>query len=188
MIASIFNGVLGYILMLGPLVLLHELGHYLVGRWCGVHADAFSIGFGSEIFGWTDKRGTRWKVSWLPLGGYVKFAGDMNAASMPIDDIPLSLAERERCFQFKPLWQRAAIVAAGPVTNLLIALTIFAAFNIAFGRYVADPVIKAFPQHSAAQAAGLQLGDRIIAIDGAKTPISMMSRCMSRPSPARPFR
>lgn len=170
MLGSIFNGILGYILMLGPLVLLHELGHYLVGRWCGVHADAFSIGFGKEIFGWTDGRGTRWKVSWLPLGGYVKFAGDMNAASMPIDDIPLSLAERERCFQFKPLWQRAAIVAAGPVTNLLIALVIFAAFNIAFGRYVADPVIKAFPQHSAAQAAGLQLGDRIIAIDGAKTP------------------
>jgi regulator of sigma E protease len=166
----LLNSVLGYILMLGPLVLLHELGHYLVGRWCGVHAEAFSIGFGKEIFGWTDRKGTRWKVSWLPLGGYVKFAGDMTAASMPIDEIPLSLEERERCFQFKPLWQRAAIVAAGPLTNLLIALVIFAAFNMAFGRYVADPVVKAFPDHSAAQAAGLQLGDRIVAIDGARTP------------------
>ena len=164
----ILNGVLGYILMLGPLVLLHELGHYLVGRWCGVHADVFSIGFGKEIFGWTDRRGTRWKVSWLPLGGYVKFAGDMTAASMPIDDIPLSLEERERCFQFKPLWQRAAIVAAGPVTNLLIALVIFAGFNMAFGLPVAEPVIDAFVGQSAAQASGLKLGDRIVAIDGAR--------------------
>jgi regulator of sigma E protease len=165
----VLNGVLGYILMLGPLVLLHELGHYLVGRWCGVHAEAFSIGFGRELFGWTDRKGTRWKVSMLPLGGYVKFAGDMTAAGMAIDDIPLSLEERDRCFQFKPLWQRAAIVAAGPVTNILIALVIFAAFNFSFGRYVADPVIKAFPEHSAAQAAGMQVGDRIVAIDGGKT-------------------
>jgi regulator of sigma E protease len=165
----LLNSVLGYILMLGPLVLLHELGHYLVGRWCGVHADAFSIGFGREIFGWTDRRGTRWKVSILPLGGYVKFAGDMTAASMPIDDIPLSLEERERCFQFKPLWQRAAIVAAGPVTNILVALVIFAAFNAGVGRYVSDPVVNVFAPNSAAQAAGVQAGDRIVAIDGERT-------------------
>ncbi|MDE1915099.1 MAG: RIP metalloprotease RseP [Sphingomonadales bacterium] len=162
----VLNSLLGFLLMLGPLVMLHELGHYLVGRWCGVHAEAFSVGFGKEIFGWTDRRGTRWKISWLPLGGYVKFAGDMNAASMPIDEIPLSLAERERSFQFKPLWQRAAIVAAGPVTNLLIALVIFAGFNMAFGLPVAEPVIDAFVGQSAAQASGLKLGDRILSVDG----------------------
>jgi regulator of sigma E protease len=100
MIASIFNGVLGYILMLGPLVLLHELGHYLVAAGA-VCMPMLSIGFGSEIFGWT---AARWKVPLAAAGSYVKFAGDMNAASMPIDDIPLSLAERERCFQFKLPW------------------------------------------------------------------------------------
>ena len=121
--------IVGFLLVLGPLVTIHELGHYLVGRWFGVKADAFSIGFGKEIAGWTDKRGTRWKLSALPLGGYVQFAGDMNPASQPDPEwLSLPEVERNRTFQAKPLWQRALIVAAGPVTNLLLAVAIFAGF------------------------------------------------------------
>ena len=158
--------ILAFVLLLGPLVLVHELGHYLVGRWCGVHAQAFSIGFGRELAGWTDRSGTRWKLSLLPLGGYVQFAGDMNAASMPIDSIPLDPAERERCFHFKPLWQRALIVAAGPLTNLLVAVVVFAAFNMAYGRIEAKAVVADFANPSPAHAAGMQVGDQIVAIDG----------------------
>ncbi|MCB2067673.1 MAG: RIP metalloprotease RseP [Erythrobacter sp.] len=157
--------------MLGPLVVLHELGHYLVGRWCGVGAEAFSVGFGKELAGFTDKRGTRWKLSMLPLGGYVQFKGDMNPASIPDPDAPAD----PDCFQSHPLWQRALIVAAGPVTNVIVAVAIFAAFFMAFGRPVAvNPeetnVIQAFTEQSPAQAAGMQVGDRIVAIDGDATP------------------
>lgn len=163
---SIFLTLLATALLLGPLVMVHELGHYLVGRWCGVKALAFSIGFGREIAGWTDKRGTRWKLSLLPLGGYVQFAGDMNAASMPLDSIPLDVKEREGWFPLKPLWQRFLIVLAGPLTNLIVAVLIFAGFNMAYGTITAAPIIGAFEPGSPAQAAGMQQGDRITAIDG----------------------
>ncbi|MCC6826630.1 MAG: RIP metalloprotease RseP [Novosphingobium sp.] len=159
--------ILAFVLVLGPLVLIHELGHYLVGRWFGVKADAFSIGFGKEVAGWTDRRGTRWKLSALPLGGYVQFAGDMNATSMPdTRDDGLTEAERAHTFHAKPLWQRSLIVLAGPVTNLLFAVAIFAAFNLAYGRIVASSEIAGFTENSVAEAAGLKLGDRIVAIDG----------------------
>lgn len=163
---SILMTIVAFGLLLGPLVTVHELGHYLVGRWCGVKAAAFSIGFGREIAGWTDRRGTRWKLSLLPLGGYVQFAGDMNATSMTVDAIPLDIKEREGWFHFKPLWQRALIVAAGPVTNLIVAVAIFAAFNLTYGRIYAPPVVAGFAPQSVAQAAGLRVGDRILAIDG----------------------
>jgi regulator of sigma E protease len=164
--------IVGFLLVLGPLVTLHELGHYLVGRWFGVKADAFSIGFGGEIAGYTDKRGTRWKLSALPLGGYVQFAGDMNPASQPSEEwLNLPREEREKTFQAKPLGQRALIVAAGPVTNILIAIVIFAAFFMAIGREVpADPAnenfVVNFTEDSAAREAGIRIGDRIAAIDG----------------------
>jgi len=159
---------IAFVLVLGPLVLVHELGHYLVGRLFGVKADAFSIGFGKELTGWTDRRGTRWKLSALPLGGYVQFAGDMNAASMPDARAAdgLSPEERAQLFQSKPLWQRALIVAAGPVTNLVFAVAIFAAFNFAYGKVVALPEVAQFAADSPARTAGLQIGDRIVAIDG----------------------
>lgn len=165
---SLLLTLIAFILVLGPLVLVHELGHYLVGRLFGVRADAFSIGFGKEVAGWTDRRGTRWKLSALPLGGYVQFAGDMNPASMPDASAAdgLTEAERSQLFQFKPLWQRALIVAAGPVTNLAFAVAIFAAFNLAYGKPVATPEIARFAEQSAAQAAGLKVGDRIVAIEG----------------------
>lgn len=158
----------GFLLVLGPLVTVHELGHYLVGRMFGVKADAFSIGFGKEIAGWTDKRGTRWRVSALPLGGYVQFAGDMNPASQPSEEwLALPQEERNRTFQAKALWQRALIVAAGPFTNLAVAILIFACFAMAYGKPVTPPVIEVFSEQSPAAAAGLEAGDRIVAIDGA---------------------
>ncbi len=163
---SVLTMIVGFLLVLGPLVVLHELGHYLVGRWFGVRADAFSVGFGKELAGWTDKRGTRWKLSALPLGGYVQFAGDMNAAGLPAPEA--GSVSDSGTFQSKPLWQRALIVLAGPVTNLLVAIAIFAAFNLTYGKIDAPPVVAGFAQGSAAQAAGLRIGDRILAIDGDK--------------------
>jgi len=156
-----------FLLLLGPLVLIHELGHYLVGRMFGVKADAFSIGFGKELTGWTDRRGTRWKISSLPLGGYVQFAGDMDATSRPgeVDD-GLSEAERSVLFQSKPMWQRSLIVLAGPLTNLFFAVAIFAAFALLYGKFVASPEIAEFAEISSAQEAGMQVGDRLTAIDG----------------------
>lgn len=164
--------IVGFLLVLGPLVTLHELGHYLVGRMFGVKADTFSVGFGKELTGFTDRRGTRWKLSALPLGGYVQFAGDMNPASQPSEEwLALSPREREKTFQAKPLWQRSLIVLAGPVTNLVVAILIFAAFFMAYGKPVpADPseegVIAAFVEQSPAREAGFRIGDRIVAIDG----------------------
>ena len=164
---SLLLTVAAFLLLLGPLVVVHELGHYLVARLFGVHSDAFAVGFGKELAGWTDKRGTRWKLCAWPLGGYVQFAGDMNAVSMPdASAAALPAGERDRLFQFKPLWQRSLIVLAGPVTNLLFAVAIFAAFNLAFGKIVASAEIARFGENSSAQAAGLKLGDRIVAIDG----------------------
>ena len=165
--------IVGFPLLLGPLVTLHELGHYLVGRWFGVKAEAFSVGFGKELAGWTDKRGTRWKLSALPLGGYVQFKGDMDPASIPHPDVAkqASAAERDGSFHHAALWKRALIVFAGPAMNIFITLAIFASFFAFFGKPVsADPsetnVIQSFAEQSAARDAGLEQGDRIIAIDG----------------------
>lgn len=165
---GLLTTIFAFLLVLGPLVLIHELGHYLVGRLFGVKADAFSIGFGKEIAGWTDKRGTRWKLSALPLGGYVQFAGDMNPSSAPAVDDRLTPQERAHTFHAKPLWQRALIVLAGPVTNLLLCVAIFAAFYGTYGRVIADAEISGFSDASPAAAAGLRVGDRIAAIDGEK--------------------
>ena len=159
--------ILGFLLLLGPLVFVHELGHYLVGRWCGVKAEVFSIGFGREVLGWTDKRGTRWKVAWLPLGGYVKFAGDMNTGSQPDPKwMALPASERAQTFQAQPLWERALIVAAGPAINLLLAVLILAGFAYVGGDRVTPPVVGEVVTGSAAARAGLQPGDRIATIEG----------------------
>ncbi|MBT0668063.1 RIP metalloprotease RseP [Novosphingobium profundi] len=165
---GVLTTVFAFLLVLGPLVVIHELGHYLVGRLFGVKAEAFSVGFGKELAGWTDRRGTRWKLSALPLGGYVQFAGDMNPASAPDSGAAASVSPQERAqmFQFQPLWQRALIVFAGPLTNLLLCVAIFAAFTFFQGNRVIEPVISDFAEHSAAKAAGLAIGDRIVSIDG----------------------
>jgi regulator of sigma E protease len=164
---GILFSILAFVLVIGPLVFVHELGHYAVARWCGVKAEAFSIGFGREIAGWTDKRGTRWKLGWLPLGGYVRFAGDMNPASQPSAEwLSLPPAERTRTFQAKSLWQRALIVAAGPVTNFIVAIVILSAFALAYGDLRTPAVVGAVMPGSPAQTAGLQAGDRVTSVGG----------------------
>uniref|UniRef100_UPI0035C970C2 M50 family metallopeptidase n=1 Tax=uncultured Sphingomonas sp. TaxID=158754 RepID=UPI0035C970C2 len=158
---------LAFALVIGPLVFLHEMGHYLAGRIFGVKVDAFSIGFGHELFGWTDRLGTRWKVSVLPLGGYVKFAGDLNAASAP-DPAWLELppAERAKTLQARPVWQRAIVVAAGPVTNFIIAILILAGIAMTYGVDRTPSVVGMVSPGSAAAAIGLQSGDRITTLGG----------------------
>jgi len=159
--------IFAFMLVLGPLVFLHELGHYLAGRWFGVKAEEFSIGFGREVAGFTDRRGTRWKFGWLPLGGYVRFAGDMNPASQPSPEwLSLPAQQRAQTFQAKPLWQRAIIVAAGPIMNFLVAIAILGAFAVAFGQNVTPPVVGRIDPAGAAAHAGLQAGDRIATLDG----------------------
>jgi regulator of sigma E protease len=160
---------IAFICALGPLIFFHELGHYLVGRLFGIAAETFSIGFGHEIVGWTDKQGTRWKIAWLPLGGYVKFVGDMSPASNPgsVDDIAPEM--RERAFQLRPVWQRFLVVLAGPAANFLLAILIFAAFFSLAGTPRTNVVGDVVPK-SAAAVAGIQKGDRILSIGGRPTP------------------
>ncbi|WP_448657636.1 M50 family metallopeptidase [Sphingomonas sp. CJ99] len=166
LIFSIF----GFVLVIGPLVFLHELGHYAAGRWFGVKAEAFSVGFGREIAGFTDRRGTRWKFGILPLGGYVKFAGDMNPAGQPSAEwLSLPAEERAQTFQAKPVWQRAIIVAAGPVTNFVLAIAIMAAFAMIYGVDRTPAQVGSVEPDSAAASAGLQPGDRILAMGGRPT-------------------
>ncbi|KQN93419.1 RIP metalloprotease RseP [Sphingomonas sp. Leaf231] len=159
--------ILAFVLVIGPLVFIHEMGHYLAGRWFGVKAEAFSIGFGREVAGWTDRRGTRWRVAVLPLGGYVKFAGDMNPASQPTADwLALPAAERQQTFQAKPVWQRAIIVAAGPFVNFVLAILILAGFAVAYGDARTPSLVGQAIPGTAAAAAGLRTGDRVTALGG----------------------
>ncbi len=157
---------IAFICAIGPLVFIHELGHYWVARLFGVGAEQFSIGFGREIAGWTDKRGTRWKVGWLQLGGYVRFVGDMNPASQPADDDELPPELRAVAFHHRPWWQRFLIVLAGPVANFLLAIAIFAAFFVAIGMPAASTTIERILPGEAASRSELRAGDRIESIAG----------------------
>jgi len=161
--------VLAFILALGPLIFIHELGHYFVGRWFGVKAETFSIGFGREILGWTDKRQTRWKIGWLPLGGYVKFAGDMSPASTPNDEwLNLPAEERNQTFQAKPVWQRFLIVLAGPATNFLFAILGFILIFAIMGYPSTTATVARVMPDSAAAGAGIQPGDQVVEINGTR--------------------
>ena len=157
-----------FICALGPLVFFHELGHYLVARLFGIPAETFSIGFGRELIGWTDRLGTRWKVAWLPLGGFVRFLGDMSAASEAgsLDHVPPEL--RDRVFQVRPVWQRFLVVLAGPAANFLLAIGIFAAFFMILGAPQTNIVGSIVPGTAAAEA-GLRPGDRIVSVAGRET-------------------
>jgi regulator of sigma E protease len=159
--------IFAFIAVIGPLVFVHEMGHYLVARWFGVKAEVFSIGVGKELAHWIDKRGTRWRIAALPIGGYVKFRGDMDASSQPDARwLELPPQERAECFPAKPLWQRALIVFAGPAINFLFAILILAGFAIAYGQNVTPPVANTLIEDSAAGQAGMREGDRILSIDG----------------------
>jgi regulator of sigma E protease len=165
-------GLVGYLVpflfVITIVVFFHELGHFLVGRWCGVKVDAFSIGFGPEIASFTDKKGARWRLAWLPLGGYVKFHGDANGASGGIADgaDQMSAAERSVTFFAQPVWKRAAIVAAGPAASFLLGIFIFAASFYFEGRSVLAPVIENVRTGEAADLGGLKAGDSIVSING----------------------
>lgn len=167
--ASFFSYAAPFVFVLSIVVFFHELGHFQVARWCGVNVDVFSIGFGPEIFGRNDRHGTRWKVCWIPLGGYVKFSGDDNAASTPDREQLESLSKEERAgnFHFKPLWQRAAVVAAGPIANFVLAVVIFAFIFSVIGRVDTSARVDAISPGSAAQEAGFQAGDIVRSINGA---------------------
>ena len=156
--------IIAFLCALGPLVLFHELGHYWVARWLGVGAEQFSIGFGREVAGWTDKRGTRWKIGWLPLGGYVRFVGDMNAASQPGEMSKLPPEIRAKSFHLRPWWHRFLIVLAGPVANFILAIAIFAAFFAAFGEPRTSNMVSAVIAGGPADVAGIKPGDRIISV------------------------
>ena len=149
-------------------VFFHELGHFLVARACGARVDIFSIGFGKEIAGFSDRHGTRWRISLLPLGGYVKFAGDADAASTPDRAAAQrSAAERAVMMQFKPLWQRAAVAAAGPLANFIVAIALLTGLLMVSGHATLPPVVGDVSKGSAAEAAGIRAGDRILSVDGA---------------------
>ncbi|HTQ12412.1 MAG TPA: RIP metalloprotease RseP [Rhizomicrobium sp.] len=163
-------GIPGFLALITPIVFFHELGHFTVARLFGVKIDTFSIGFGREIFGFTDRKGTRWKFSWLPLGGYVKFFGDLDEASAPDREMmeKLSPEERARAYQMRPVGQRALISVAGPVANFILAMVIYTAVYMIYGVGTPAPVVGAVIDHSPAKAAGILPGDRITSIDGRK--------------------
>lgn len=158
-----------FLLVLTLVVFIHELGHFLVARWCGVTVKAFSIGFGPEIYAFNDRHGTRWRFAWIPLGGYVKFADDENAASMPSRDAleKMTPAERAGSFQAKPVGQRAAVVAAGPIFNFILAIVLYSALNAYFGVRVMPAYVDSVVPEMPAAHAGFKAGDKILKINGA---------------------
>ncbi|QDB99613.1 RIP metalloprotease RseP [Mesorhizobium sp. 8] len=159
-----------FLFVLTVVVFVHEMGHYLVGRACGIGVNAFSIGFGPELIGFNDRHGTRWKLCAIPLGGYVKFVGDMNATSSPTDPETAGLSEAERkvAFHTQPVWKRAATVFAGPLFNFLLTIAVFAVLFAAYGRYVAEPMVASVTAGSPAAEAGIMPGDRFVSVDGEK--------------------
>ncbi|MEM9014327.1 MAG: M50 family metallopeptidase [Pseudomonadota bacterium] len=178
---------MAFIVLLTIIVFIHEYGHFSVARALGVRVDVFSIGFGKTLLKWVDRKGTEWRIALLPLGGYVKFFGDLNAASQaspeaqesgPVttqfpkpgeaDDIGggLTAEEKKVCFHFKPVWARAAIVAAGPFANFILAIVIFAGLFMTFGRGTLEPVVGGVQEGSAAAEAGLMPGDRMVSANG----------------------
>lgn len=167
-IGGFFFVLLSFLFVLTVVVFVHELGHFLVARWCGVNVSTFSIGFGREIYGFFDRHGTRWRIAWIPLGGYVKFMDDENAASAgPSARLgEMSSEERAGAFHAKPLWQRASVVAAGPIANFLMAIVIFALMFSLIGVRSTAPRVDEVVPSSPAATAGFMPGDVILEIEG----------------------
>jgi regulator of sigma E protease len=164
----IVGTIIPFLVVLTAVVFVHEMGHYLVGRWCGIGVSAFSIGFGPELVGLTDRHGTRWKLCAIPLGGYVKFVGDINATSTPdAEELDkLTPAERSVAFHTQPVWKRALTVAAGPLFNFLLTIAVFAVFFAAYGRVVSEPMVAEVRAGTPAATAGFMPGDRFVSVDG----------------------
>jgi len=170
LLPSPLDSILAFVVVLGVLVFIHELGHYLAARWCGVHVEAFSIGFGRALASWTDRHGTVWKLAWLPLGGYVKLQGQERPEDVPSDVKALWIAGKT--FHEKQVASRAIVVAAGPIANFVLAAVLFAGLYATIGRPVVpertDPaaVVGEVVANSPAARAGLKVDDRILSIDG----------------------
>lgn len=159
-----------FLAVISFVVVIHEFGHFWVGRRFGVHAEIFSVGFGPTLVSWHDRKGTQWRIAALPLGGYVRFRGDENAASAPdaaeLERLRESHVSPETVFHFKPVWQRALIVVAGPVANFILAIAVFAAFGMIRGETRVEPLVGYVEEGSPAAMAGFEAGDLIVAIDG----------------------
>ncbi|MDP1730759.1 MAG: RIP metalloprotease RseP [Devosia sp.] len=157
-----------FLVVLTVIVFVHEMGHYLVARWNGIAIQTFSVGFGRELWGLTDRHGTRWRLSIIPLGGYVRFVGDMNAASVPDEEFIANAGPelRERLFVNKNVWRRIAVVAAGPIANIILTFLILYALLLGYGRFTISPVIGEVLPNSVAAEAGLLNGDTVISVDG----------------------
>jgi regulator of sigma E protease len=192
MFDTIFAGLhyaFAFFLIISVIVFIHEFGHYYVARLCGVKIEQFSIGFGRELFGWTDKRSTRWKVALLPMGGFVKMFGDADASSRTDKEAAAAMSEEERAvaFPFKPLHQRAAIVAAGPAANFLLAIVILCGFFAFLGHPTTPSNVSALVEGGAAMEAGIKPGDKIVMVDGqAITKFAELQRIV-RIHPAEPL-
>ncbi len=167
---SLAATLVAFVFVLVVVVFVHEMGHFLVGRWCGIGVKTFSIGFGPELFGWNDRHGTRWRVAAVPLGGYVKFVGDAGAASEPDAEEIAALSEEEKAVAFhtQPVWKRAATVFAGPFANFVLTIVVFAAMFSIYGKFVSEPVIAKVLPDSPAAIAGMMPGDRFVSVDGVK--------------------
>lgn len=164
-----------FVAVLTLVVFVHEMGHYLVGRWCGVKVEAFSIGFGKEIFAFNDRSGTRWRFAWIPLGGYVRFAGDADASSTPDAGAIREMTAEERAVTLagKRVGQRAAIVAAGPIANFILSIAIFALLAMFVGKAEIAPRVERVVPGGAAERAGILPGDLFVSLNG--TSISSFS-------------
>ena len=167
-LGTVFHYLWSFTLILSVIVFVHEFGHFIVARWCGVKIETFSIGFGREIFGRTDKHGTRWKFAIIPLGGYVKMYGDSSAASTPdMEKLnAMSNAERKQSLHHQPLLAKSAIVAAGPIANFLLTIAVFTYFIYSVGIASTEPVIGEIMPKTPAASAGLKPDDRVLSIDG----------------------
>jgi regulator of sigma E protease len=168
--SDVLRYLIPFLFVLSLVVFFHELGHFLVARWCGVKILAFSIGFGPELVGFYDRHGTRWKIALIPLGGYVKFFGDEGAASTPDSDRLAQMGEQEReeSFFYQKVWKRAAIVVAGPVANFILAIVIFAGIFMLYGMQTMSARVDDVQPDSPAATAGFEPGDMVLAINGQK--------------------